>query len=299
MSEAGSPQRFGDVAGDGSDGNGARARHGAAADASSSSTPGSELPTFSPRAFRWFRRYLRFYLPRHFTAIRLSRAGGRPEAGDRPCIVYTNHPSWWDPLMFLWVQHSVFEGRPQYGPFDEKALEKYGLFKKLGAFGVDLETARGAARFLRTARAVLARPGAVLWITAQGRFADVRERPLALRPGLAHLAQGVPDVEVLPLAVEYAFWTERHPEALLRFGEPVTLDGALRRDKPAATAHFEARLAEAMDALAAESRARDPAAFETLLRGSVGVGGIYDAWRRFVAWVRGRSFHAGHGEDSR
>ena len=49
-----------------------------------------------------------------------------------------------------------------------------------------------------------------------------------------------------------------------------------------------------MDALAAESAARDPALFRPLLRGGAGVGGIYDAWRWARARARGQRFDPSH-----
>ena len=54
-------------------------------------------------------------------------------------------------------------------------------------------------------------------------------------------------------------------------------------------------LQDTMDALAADAMSRDPARFLQLLDGRVGVGGVYDLWRRGRAWLEGRPFHAGHG----
>jgi hypothetical protein len=54
-----------------------------------------------------------------------------------------------------------------------------------------------------------------------------------------------------------------------------------------------------MDALAAESITRDAALFQPLLRGTSGVGGIYDAYRRTSALLRGRWFNAGHEPEPR
>ena len=53
---------------------------------------------------------------------------------------------------------------------------------------------------------------------------DVRERPLRLAGGLARLAKRVPEACFVPLAIEYAFWDERRPNCLLRFGAPVPSD---------------------------------------------------------------------------
>ena len=42
---------------------------------------------------------------------------------------------------------------------DAAALERYGILKRVGVFGVEMKTARGAAQFLRTGLAILASGG--------------------------------------------------------------------------------------------------------------------------------------------
>lgn len=255
------------------------------------------LPTFSHRLFRGFLRYLRRYLRKHFTAVRLVR-GTRPAPDpDRPLIVYSNHPSWWDPLVYMWLTGTLFAGREGYGPMDATALRKYGLFRRLGVFGVETGTRRGAAQFLRAARAVLARPGAILWVTAEGRFTDPRTRPVRIEPGIAHLARSVDRVVLLPLAIEYPFWNERLPETLLRFGEAVRVEDGPGDDVEAWTTLLERKLEANLDALAETARRRDPDAFETLQAGRTGVGGPYDLWRRLKAAVLGRKFRPAHGDE--
>jgi hypothetical protein len=54
-------------------------------------------------------------------------------------------------------------------------------------------------------------------------------------------------------------------------------------------------LEETQDALACDAMSHDPARFETVLTGSAGVGGVYDAWRRVRAAARGERFVAEHG----
>ncbi len=222
-----------------------------------------------------------------------SRAPACPHRSSpgRPLIVYTNHPSWWDPAIFFLLNTALLPGRAGYGPMEEAALAKYGLFRRLGVFGLE-PGARGAAQFLRTSERILADPGNALWITAEGAFTDPRERPLQLRPGLAHLARRTPGAIILPLALEYPFWNERKPEALVRFGRPIAADDT--RDVVAWTSLLGAELGACMDALADEACARDASLFLTLHRGTVGVGGSYDLWRRARAWFGGRRFDASH-----
>ena len=245
--------------------------------------------------FRLFGWYLRWHLGRRFHAMRLSRSGQPCITSGRPLIVYSNHPSWWDPAVYILLCDMLFRGRAGYGPMDQAALGKYGVLERMGVFGVAQDDPRGAAQFLRTSLAVLARPGAMLWVTAEGHFTDNRLRPISLRPGLAHLARRVPGAIILPLALDYPFWNESRPEALVRFGEPI------ESGRPGSTAEWTAQLETAltdtMDALAAESATRNPALFRPLLRGGAGVGGIYDAWRWARATVQGRRFDPSHESD--
>jgi 1-acyl-sn-glycerol-3-phosphate acyltransferase len=171
-------------------------------------------------------------------------------------------------------------------------LERYGLLRRMGVFGIDPGTPRGAAAFLQTGRRILADPRGTLWVTAEGRFTDPRVRPLTLRPGIAHLARHVPGLVFVPLALEYSFWNESRPEALAHFGPPIAPGAA--RDPAEVTTALTAALTETMDALAEESMARDPALFQPILRGGAGVGGVYDVWRRLRAWSAGRRFEPAH-----
>ena len=219
----------------------------------------------------------------------------RPVPG-RPLIVYSNHSSWWDPALYILLNDKLFHDRAGYGPMDAAALGKYGVLERMGIFGVELDNPRGAALFLRTSMAVLAQPSRMLWITAEGAFTDPRTRPLALRPGLAHIARRVPGATILPLALEYTFWNESRPEALVRFGEPLQSDrlGSVAEW----TARLETSLAETMDGLATESATRNPALFRPLVRGGAGIGGIYDSWRWLRATAGGRRFDPSHGGET-
>lgn len=255
-------------------------------------------PELSPLLLSAFGRYCEHYLSRHFHAVRLSKSQ-RPDPvaiRDKPLIVYFNHPAWWDPLICLRLAHQLFPERRHYGPIDATALGKYRFFERLGFFGVEPGTARGARRFLTISQEILARPDAALWIAAEGRFTDPRERPVKLRSGLGHLASKARQAMLLPLAIEYPFWEEKFPEALTRFGEELPASDADMGPSDW-TVVLETRLEEAQDALAVESLSRDTTRFEVLLGGSAGVGGVYDVWRRLKARVKGERFRPEHGDE--
>ena len=256
--------------------------------------PKGELPAVSPMVIRWFTAYSRRYLRRHFHSLRLSLIDLPATDPGKPLVIYLNHASWWDPLVVLLLTQELFPKRTFYAPMDARALERYGFFKRIGCFGVELATLRGAKQFLTRSLAALSQSDGALCVTPEGRFVDVRERPLRFEAGLGQLAVRAMDTMFLPLAVEYVYWEERLPEVLARFGEPVVLPKDASTTPEAATRLLEERLMITQDALAKDSQARAAAGFTNLLSGKAGVGGIYDSWRRLRSWVRGERFIAEH-----
>lgn len=260
----------------------------------SKSTTHEALPPVSNRMVGLFTLYCRRYIARHTHAVRIL-TGTRPVYDpSRPVMVYLNHPSWWDPLVCVLLAKLTFPGRRHYAVIEADALARYPFFRRLGFVGVTPGTTPGARAFLLAGEQALTQPNAVLWVTAQGAFTDPRVRPVVLRSGIAHLARRVPGVTILPLAIEYPFWSERTPEVLCAYGQPMTTD----ESRPN-VASWLSLLAEHMestqDRLAHHAINRDPAAFETLLCGKAGVGGVYDLWRRARAAAKGESFTVHHG----
>jgi 1-acyl-sn-glycerol-3-phosphate acyltransferase len=221
----------------------------------------AKVPHISKPILLFFRLIVRGHFWWHFRAVRLSHASHLASFHEERLIIYGNHSSWWDPMVMMLLGAKLMRQRQHYAPIDAESLKTYRILKYLGLFGVEMKTARGATRFLRTGHAILERSG-VLWVTPQGRFADVRERPLAFKPGLAALAaRARSGCIVLPLAAEYVFWNERQPEALLRFGDPVRVEG---QTSESLQKELEAALITTMEALKLEAMARDPAAFSVL-----------------------------------
>jgi len=246
---------------------------------------------------RWFIWYSRRYVRRHFHSLRVSLKGLPPETRELPLVIYSNHASWWDALVCLVLKEQFFPGHTAFAPIDAAMLARYKFFQRLGFFGVEQHSRRGAIQFLRTAEAILQSPRNLLAITPQGRFVDVRERPIRFESGLGHLATRVQRALFVPFAAEYVFWEERLPEILVRFGEPVHVCSTHTADFDAKqwSNFFEQKLATAQDALAAEVLRREPGDFQILLRGGAGQGGVYDWWRAAKAKWRGEKFRKEHG----
>lgn len=260
--------------------------------ANSAARPVGVVPPRSDRLFRLFRWYAARYCAKHLHAFRLLRTGPPPQLNG-PAIFVVNHPSWWDPLL-MYRLTALFPKRVDWGVIDAAALKQYQFLGRAGLFGVEQGTPRGAATFLRTARAILQDDRASLWVNAQGRFTDVRVRPIVLRGGVGRLASEMPHVAVVPVAMELTFWNQRTPEALAAFGDIVAPGQPADWSADDWTARIGRALERTQDALATASMTRDAGLFDVLVRGRSGVGGVYDIWRRCTSWARGRSFRAEH-----
>jgi hypothetical protein len=98
----------------------------------------------------------------------------------------------------------------------------------------------------------------------------------------------------VPIAIEYTFWNERLPEVLINVGEPLEIaDGALEEARTW-TNLLSYATAATLDELAMLAAERNAKAFETILSGASGIGGIYELWQRFTCVITGRLYIPDH-----
>jgi 1-acyl-sn-glycerol-3-phosphate acyltransferase len=259
------------------------------------SASASPVARRSPALHRFMVAYFSRFFSRHMNALRLAEWGApdlAPASG--PLVVYSNHPSWWDAAIYILAADRLLPEYDSYAPIDAEMLGHYGIFGRIGAFGVDLQSARGAAAFLTASAEILSARNRAIWVAAQGRFSDVRERPLAVKPGVARLPELAPDCIVLPLAIEYSFWCERGAEACIAFGPPMRGRDLLAQSRSARLQGLERTLTSLVDRLSADVQTRDPGRFRPVLEGHAGIGGVYDGWRLLAATLRGRRFDPSH-----
>jgi 1-acyl-sn-glycerol-3-phosphate acyltransferase len=253
------------------------------------------LAARSPLAVRFYAATFERMLRKEFHAVRVANLPDKAVFQRPQLVIFTNHPSWWEGVIFLVLAHRLMRDRKVYTPTDAAMVEHYGFIRRIGGFGVEQGRRQGALHFLEACRLLFAEPRNALLVTAQGRFADCRERPLNLESGISHIADLAPNATYLPLAIEYTHWLEKQPELLLRFGEPIA--GSALGDKSTAERldRLEAALTQAMDLLARHSISREASAFQTLVAGRGGINPVYDLWRRGAALASGRTYQPSHG----
>ncbi len=260
-----------------------------------SQEPAGALPPVARRQLHWFEVYVRFYLRRNFHGLHLLSLADLDQLAGYPLLVCVNHPSWWDPLIGLYLSQRFFKTRQQYAPIAAVGLAKYRFFERLGFFGIDPATRSGAARFLRIGETALSHPNGALWVTPQGEFTDVRKRPVTVEPGVGHLAHRLRRFAMLPLTLEYTFWNERFAEAFACFGEPIFVDDGREHTPSEWNQGFAAALEATQNVLSERVQRRDVKLFESLIQGGAGVGGVYDIWRACKARLQGKRWQPEHG----
>lgn len=208
-------------------------------------------------------------------------------------VVYGNHPGWWDPIVAMLMRQTFFPGYRLYAPVESKALEKYAVLKKMGFFGLDLESAQGARDFLRISARILESRNASLWLTPEGQFADARDSEKPLMPGLAHLASKHRETLFIPLALEYPFWDQRRAYGCFRLGRPRS-GRELGESKQQCATALAANFRENQSALASKVIARAPNAFDHWIGVSTQPSTAYDWFRKLKQWTRLKKFDGRH-----
>jgi 1-acyl-sn-glycerol-3-phosphate acyltransferase len=235
----------------------------------------------------WFVRYVNRLFRRRFHTFGIAREGldsfRQIELAKKPAIILLNHASWWDPLVGVMLAKGHVVRRPLLAPIDREQLERFKFFRKLGFFGIDPEDPRSLEDMFEYVTASFqSTPQTWLWLTPQGQFTDVR-KPVRIRPGAAKIAASTPDIDVMSLAIEYAFWQDSKPEVLVRF--------ARIEPQQTTTSGWQRAMTEGMqanaDALSRLVQDRDIKAFERILGSGTRNAFIYDLYLR----LRGR-----HGE---
>lgn len=249
----------------------------------------------SPLIERWFAGYCRRYFQRSFHTVHLlgEMESFQPD-GRTPLLVYLNHSSWWDLLVCPLLNDMVLHW-DAYGVMDERQLERYRMFRRIGVIGIDRTSLRGAKEFLTYATALLKNQPRALCLTPQGEMVSTEARPVRFQPGLGHLAEALEEFYLLSVAVEFEFWTEKQPELFLSLSPIRRMRVGADWNRKAFMADCERRLEAQLDSLRALRLRRDPALFRPLVQGRGGISPVYDTVRAVGARLSGKRFLKPHG----
>ncbi len=213
----------------------------------------------SPLFIRVFRQYTRLLFYRRFKYVWL-KTDYKP-ARTRSTLFYANHSSWWDGLIPFLLNEFHFrqDGR---AIMEDKQMETYGFFRKIGAVPIDRTNPRSAIKVLQKSAEFLNEPGRSLYFFPQGRmFSECH--PLKFEQGLSRLSEMFNEnVDIVPLAISTSNIRYDKPELFLKTDEPVELDPVL--SKPERNTILENRLLQLLKTTQDEA-ALDDGGFKRLV----------------------------------
>lgn len=244
-----------------------------------------------------FDRYVRRLVSRHFAAVRwIGSEGARTAAGAYPepssasqsILFVANHSNWWDGFLAWLVSREL--GLRFHILMDAPNLDRYWLFKRIGALPMHRDRRTAAYRDLGAAGGMLAEAGNSLWVFPQGARRPPDEPIESTEHGAAHLAVEH-RTEVVPVAFRYRFLGEQFPEAFIQVGEGFVAASADRRT---VAAEIERRMQLTVAGLDARLRAEQVEGFRQLLQGRLSVNKQLDRVRHAAGTIDG-PFEARNG----
>ncbi len=238
-----------------------------------------------------FHRYVERLTARHFAAVHW---GGAVPARERPpatTLFIANHTNWWDGFLGWLVSRRL--GLHFHILMEAGGLDRYWMFKQIGALPLHRDSAAGAYADLDVATGHLRRPATSLWIFPQGSRRPASEPVTDTERGAAHLALALAGAcTVVPVAFRYAYLGEQLPEAFIwqgdafEVGRPSISEHRSARRR-ALTQHMESRLQQAVGALDEQLRQENLAAFSTLVAGRLSINKRLDRVRHAAGTIDG------------
>jgi 1-acyl-sn-glycerol-3-phosphate acyltransferase len=267
-------------------------------------TPPDVPPPPGRIAAQAFERYLRRLAARHFAAVHWG--GEVPGSGFRvpgldlgtrnselgSVLFVANHTNWWDGFLACLVSARL--GLHFQILMEARHLERYWMFRWVGALPMRRDSTRGAYQDLERAALVLRRPATGLWIFPQGERRPPEEPVTDTERGAAQLVIGAEGpVTLWPVGFRYRYLGEQIPEAFVWLGDPVTMQAdetlgvaRLRRRRELAD-EIECRLTQTVDALDRRLATEDLRDFTVLVLGRRSVNKRLDRVRHALGFLRG------------
>ena len=142
-------------------------------------------------------------------------------------ILYAPHSNWWDGIVGYNLCRRVFKANIR---MMIEELNRFPILSKIGAFPVNKKSAQASMKALQYSVELLTNKDISLWIFPEGIIKPPMHRPIEFQTGLAYIVKNVVKqaggINLIPVAVNYAFLREDRPEVLCEVGEPITITDA-------------------------------------------------------------------------
>ncbi|MEX2457061.1 MAG: lysophospholipid acyltransferase family protein, partial [Balneolaceae bacterium] len=179
-------------------------------------TPAKESPLF----IKLFDIYCKVLFWRRFRSVNVD-LNYDPQSS-RKTIYYLNHNSWWDGLIPFYLNQNYFQQNAR-GIMEDKQLEKYSFFSRLGVFSINLDNPRSSIHSLRYAIESMDRPKSSLYMYPQGKIVPFTVDKLNFKKGIGWLCKQLPEVDVVPVAIHIHTMYDDKPKLNISVGSAVKI----------------------------------------------------------------------------
>ncbi len=114
---------------------------------------------------------------------------------------------------------------------EDKQLEKYSFFSRLGVFSINLGDPRSSIRSLRYAIESMDRPKSSLYMYPQGKIVPFTVENLNFKKGIGWLCKQLPDVDVVPVGIHIHTMFDDKPKLDIKIGSTVLIDHSADADE--------------------------------------------------------------------
>ena len=175
-----------------------------------------------------FEKIFSFYnshiIKKHFNSIRIKGENNLRDLGKNlPTIIYANHSNWWDGLIAFYLSYKRWK-KDAYIIMEEKQLNIYRFFIKLGAFSIDKSSLRKSYDAILYSINLLQNSEKTLWIFPQGEMLPYQTRPIKFYNGISKIVSEIKDVNIIPVTFSYEYIKEQRPEILINIGHRIKYD---------------------------------------------------------------------------
>lgn len=217
----------------------------------------------------WFERifavYNRNLIKRNFNAFYVENLLELQKKNSQiPLVIFANHSCWWDGLAIFEISRRA--RLDLFVMMEEKQLERFFLFRRLGAFSVDRENARKAIKSLDYAVRILREDSRrTLWIFPQGKILPNGLRPFFFYQGLSRIVGKFKRIQVVSLALKYEFLNDFKPEIFAKIGKIELMEVSNKFDSKIANDNFAGQLSQSLDCLTADINAANFGKFDRII----------------------------------
>ena len=165
-----------------------------------------------------------------------------------PTILFAPHSNWWDGIVFYNITHRIFHKEIR---IMIEELNRFPILNHGGGYSVNKSSSQSVMKALQYSVDVVGDLKNLLCIFPQGIIRPPHFRPIEFQTGLAYIAKNAVKkygrINLIPVAIDYAFFRDNRPEVVVDFGKRIELDKSSDLDKKELTHMLEKALETTCD----------------------------------------------------